>query len=145
MATELYVQQVIPGGYTVATANQTGLSAGKQGFFYTFPSRYGAVDIYGFSVRADGIATATQTAGLTPAAVFSVWDPDETNFLNGYFPAPVSEVYGTTIGLAGQAVLDTPIRISLSETVNVGFPDFVTTTEVGGWSLFSAFLFRPTQ
>lgn len=144
MATELFIQQIVPGGYHVATANETGLAADKQAWFYSFPNQYGAVDIYGYSFRADSIATLNAAVGNTiPAAVFSVFDQDENNFLNGYFPAPASEIYGTTIGLCGLAVLDTPVRVGHYETVNVGFPDVVATTEVGGFSVFNSFMFNP--
>lgn len=144
MATELFIQQNVPGGYTVASANETGLSSAKQAFFYSFPSQLGAVDIHGFHVRVDGVATFNAAAGnLVPAGVFSVFSEDEDNFLNGYFPAPLNEIYGTTFGLAGQSVLDTPVRVELDETVNVGFPDIVATTEVGGFSIFSVFLVTP--
>ena len=146
MSTELHIQQVVGGVYIIGTANQTGLTADKQAFFYNFPARYGAVDIYGYNFRADGIASVNASVGNTvPGAVFSVFASDETNFLNGYFPAVGTEIYGTTIGLAGQAVLDTPVRVELGETVNVGFPDVVATTEVGGFSLFSTFLFQSLE
>jgi len=144
MATELITQQVIPNGYTVCTANETGLSADKQAFFYKFPAHLGPVDIHGFTVRVDSVATVNAAVGNSiPGAVFSIFAEDETNFLNGYWAAPLSEIYGTTIGLCGQAVLDTPVRVELTETINVGFPDVVATVVGGGFSLFSSFLVTP--
>jgi len=143
MATELHIQQVVGGVYIVGTANETGLSADKHAWFYNFPARYGAVDVFGFNYRIDGVASVNAAVGNTvPGAVFSVFAADESNFLNGYFPAPAVEIYGTTIGLSGQAVLDTPVRVELGETLNVGIPDVVATTEVGGFSMFSAFTFQ---
>lgn len=143
MASELYIQQVVGSAYIVGTANETGIAAGKAAYFYKFPARYGGVDIYGYTFRVDGVATANAgIANTVPAAVISVFGENEENYLNGYWVAPANEIYGTTIGLAGQAVLDTPIRVELNETVNVGFPDFAATAEVGGWSLYSTFMFQ---
>lgn len=143
MASELYIQQTVGGAYSVATANETGLAAGKNAWFYSFPPNYSAVDIFGYTFRADGIATVTSAVrSLTSAAVISVFAEDETNYLNGYFVAPAYEIYGTTVGIAGQCFLETPVRVKLAETVNVGFPDVVASTEVGGWSMFSSFIFN---
>ena len=144
MASELVVQQIIPGGYSVLTANETSLAADKHAWFYSFPAYMGAVDVHGYQVRVDSVATVNAAVGnAVPASVFSVFAEDETNFLNGYFAAPLSEIYGTTIGLCGQAVLDTPVRVELTELINVGFPDVVATTESGGFSVFNSFLVTP--
>jgi hypothetical protein len=143
MASELFIQQTIGGGYVVGTANETGLSAGKEAFFYSFPSRYGAVDVFGYQFRVDGVATVNAAVGNSPpAAVISVFAQSESDFLNGYFVAPAYEIYGTTIGLAGQTELETPVRVGHTDVINVGFPDVVASAEVGGWSLFSTFIFK---
>lgn len=143
MASELYIQQVVGSAYIVGTANETGLSAGKAAYFYRFPARYGGVDIFGYTFRVDGVASVNAAVGnAVPGAVISIFDENEDNFLNGYWSAPGVEIYGTSIGLAGQVVLDTPVRVELNHTVNVGFPDFVATAEAGGWSLFSSFMFQ---
>lgn len=144
MADELFIQQVVPGGYTVATYNETALSADKHGFFYKFPSQLGAVDVHGFNVRLDSIASFNSAVGnIIPAAVFSVFAEDETNYLNGYFNAPLFEIYGSTYGLCGQAVLDTPVRVELSETCNVAVPDVVATVVGSGFSCYTTFLVTP--